>query len=419
MKILYIITSSGDAYYCGNCFRDNLMAQALRKMGHDVIVMPLYLPLNQMETDTPVFFPATSYYVAQSFFGKRHMPNWLNRLLAAKPLLNMAASMAGTTTANGMEDMTLGMIEGEGRAFLDQMSELLQFIDVEKPDIIHLPTSMLTGMARIIKQHSSVSVVCSLQDEEVWVDGLNEADARRAWQGIVKYARFVDGFVASSSYYKEKMKTIGLEDEKIRIIYPGIDNSSYSSQVYPESPTIGFFYRMNQLNGLDILAKAFVRLKQSDVIPGLKLKIGGGYTSQDRKFLNKVKDMLSPYRSDVEIEDVYSWDRQPQFYRDISVICVPLQFEESIGLYLLEAFAAGRPAVEPAIGSYAEIIGKAGVVYNENTVEGLYEALLRIFTEPRLMENCRQEALRLTAERYSSERAGHELISFYEEMKRK
>ena len=45
MKILFIIPGSGDSFYCGNCFRDNLLANALRKAGHEVIIMPLYTRL--------------------------------------------------------------------------------------------------------------------------------------------------------------------------------------------------------------------------------------------------------------------------------------------------------------------------------------------------------------------------------------
>lgn len=44
---------------------------------------------------------------------------------------------------------------------------------------------------------------------------------------------------------------------------------------------------MNQADGLDILAKAFIKLKERNTIPGLKLKIAGGYTSQDKPFLKK------------------------------------------------------------------------------------------------------------------------------------
>ena len=94
MKILFIIPGSGDSFYCGNCFRDNLQASALRKAGHDVIIMPLYLPLrdSSFPADTPLFFPATTYYTAQKFFSKRKMPKWLERLTGSDTMLNMARS---------------------------------------------------------------------------------------------------------------------------------------------------------------------------------------------------------------------------------------------------------------------------------------------------------------------------------------
>lgn len=48
MKILFIVPGSGDSFYCGNCFRDNLQASALRKAGHEVIVMPLCMCVTGM-----------------------------------------------------------------------------------------------------------------------------------------------------------------------------------------------------------------------------------------------------------------------------------------------------------------------------------------------------------------------------------
>ena len=73
ITVLFIVPGSGDLFYCGNCIRDNLYANALRKAGHNVIIMPLYLPLtfNAFQADTPLFFPATSYFTALKFFRKR------------------------------------------------------------------------------------------------------------------------------------------------------------------------------------------------------------------------------------------------------------------------------------------------------------------------------------------------------------
>ena len=353
MKILFILPGSGDSFYCGNCFRDNLQALALRKAGHEVVIMPLYLPLKQasFQGDVPLFFPATTYYVEQKMFGNRRMPSWMKRMLGSDTMLDMASSLSGTTSAEGMEDMTLSMIEGEGLAFEENVKQLIDWVkQTEKPDVIQLSSSLLLGIAKELKKETKLPIVCSLQDEEVWIDSLKSEFAEKAWQGVLANAKYVDRFITTSYYYRQIVETRLPQLGHVDVIYPGIDVTKYQSDEYPADPTIGFFYRMNELDGLDILADAFVLLKQRDTIPNLKLRIGGGYMSPDKKLVKQVKRTLKPYANDVVIEDTYDMDEHADFYRKITVLTVPLRFQEGVGLYLCEAFAAGRPAVEPNTG---------------------------------------------------------------------
>lgn len=44
---------------------------------------------------------------------------------------------------------------------------------------------------------------------------------------------------------------------------------------------------MNEENGLDLLAEAFVKLKKKDTVPNLRLRIGGGYTGRISLFSEK------------------------------------------------------------------------------------------------------------------------------------
>ena len=418
MKILFITPGAGDSFYCGNCFRDNLQASALRKAGHEVVVMPLYLPLKHetFRADTPLFFPATTYYVAQKFFGNRKMPNWLQRLTASEPLLNMASSMSGTTSAGGMEDMTLSMITGDDPAFGEHVKPLIRWIkEYERFDLIHLSSTLLLGIAKEIKQQLALPIVCSVQDEEVWIDSLNNKDATVAWQGIRDNLRYIDGFIATSKFYSDKISRQIPEIGNIHVVYPGIDRDKYASDSYPADPTIGFFYRMNRLNGLDILAEAFVKLKKKDVIKNLKLKIGGGYSGEDKRFMKEIRKILAPYSQDVEISNSYDLDDHAGFYREITVISVPIIFDESVGLYLCEAFAAGRPAVEPATGSFPEIIGNAGILYEPNNSDELGDALERLLFDGSLLERSKENARRLSDTRYNNMVSAAGIIKIYQQ----
>lgn len=419
MKILFIVPGSGDSFYCGNCFRDNLQALALRKAGHEVIVMPLYLPLKQesFRADTPLFFPATTFYTAQTFFGRRKMPGWLKRLTGSDALLRVASSMSGSTSAEGLEKMTLSMITGEDAAFQEMADQLIAWVkDREKPDVIHLSSTLLIGIAKEIKRYMRTPVVCSVQDEEVWIDRLEGRYASAAWQGIAENARYIDRFVTTSHFYKEILRGRLPRITEVEVVYPGVNREKYASPNYPEDPVIGFFYRMSQENGLDILAEAFVKLKEKNTIPNLRLRIGGGFTGKDRCFLENVKNRLVPYQEYVLIEDAYSLEGHARFYKEITVLSVPLRFEEGVGLYLCEAFAAGCPAVEPATGSFREIVGDAGVIYEPNDSDSLAAALEILLTDQDLLLRCRKHALSLSSTRYNDQVLAEKLMNIYQHL---
>ena len=419
MKVLFIMPGAGDSFYCGNCFRDNLQAMALRKAGHEVIIMPLYLPLkhSSFQIDTPLFFPATTYYVEQKMFGNHTMPSWMKRMLGSDFLLDMASSLSGTTSAEGMESMTLSMIEGEGMAFEKNVKPLIDWIkQTEKPDVIQLSSSLLLGIAKEIKKETKIPIVCSLQDEEVWIDSLKNEFIDKAWQGVLANAKYVDRFITTSYYYQQIVMTKMPQLGHVDVIYPGIDVAKYQSDEYPIDPTIGFFYRMNELDGLDILADAFVILKQRGTIPNLKLRIGGGYMSPDKKLVKQVKRTLKPYSTDVVIEETYDMGEHADFYRKITLLSVPLRFQEGVGLYLCEAFAAGRPAVEPNTGSFVEIVGNAGLIYEPNDAQHLADALEKILTDKQLYDKCQKNASALAQERYDDMIVAKQLTEIYKGM---
>ena len=416
MKILFIVPGSGDSFYCGNCFRDNLQANALRKAGHDVIIMPLYLPVKypSFKADTPLFFPATTFYAAEKFFKKGGIPRWMSKILESAAVLNLASSLSGTTSAAGLEDITLSMILGDGAVFNEQVNPMLDWIEHhEKPDVIHLSTTLLIGVAKAIKRRIKIPIVCSLQDEEVWVDSMKSDFAMKAWSGIKDNIVFIDRFITTSEFYKNTIASRIPEIENVEVIYPGVNSSKYSTTDFPTVPVIGFFYRMNRENGLKILAEAFVNLKKRNTVNALKLKISGGFTASDRRFLKEIKNILKPYMNDVDLCSGYDPEHHADFYRQISLISVPLTFDEGVGLYLCEAFAAGRPAVEPDSGSFPEIVGDAGIIYSPNDSEALADAIEKILTDQTLFERCCENALKLSKERYNDEVMAKNLITNY------
>jgi len=393
MKIVYLITGSGGSFYCGNCYRDMIYLRAIRKVnGITASAIPLYLPPDETTVesglDKNVFFGAISMYLREKVPFLRNMPVFIDKLVDSRPMLKMAARRAGTTRTEGLEDMTLNMIRGEN-AFPDkELQRLVDYLSRDgKPDIIHLSNALIIGLARQIKKKLDVKIVCSLLNEDDWIDEMAEPYQSRAWKLISKEAHNVDAFLTPSNYYKEMfISKTGIPGNNFHVIPLGIDPGDLMKIEKKDNyPSIGYFCRINSQNGIDKLVDAFIELKSRNSLPGLTLHISGGYTGDDRPFIadqiRKIK--ASGLKSFVRIYPEFQGKSKQEFFSNIDVMSVPVRKHDGYGLYILEANAAGVPVVQPATGAFPEIVERTmgGITYTPDSVEELAESLLKILKE--------------------------------------
>ena len=257
MKIVYLITGSGGSFYCGNCYRDMLYLKAIRKVpGISASAIPLYLPPDKTNIesglDKNVFFGAISMYIREKVPFLRNMPAFFDKILDAAPLLKLAANQAGTTRTEGLEELTINMIEGDNAFRKNEVDRLVCYLTRNgKPDIIHLSNALILGLARQLKKRMKVKIVCSLLNEDDWIDEMVEPFKSKAWKMIASEADHVDNFVTPSNYYKELfISRTGVKGNNIHVVPLGIEpEKSYSSAKVSEHPAIGYFCRVSYLNG--------------------------------------------------------------------------------------------------------------------------------------------------------------------------
>ena len=75
-----------------------------------------------------------------------------------------------------------------------------------KPDVIHISNALLLGLAKRLKEKVGVPIVCSLQDEDVWVDAMQPQFQQSIWDLMHERAEDVDALVAVSNYFADEMK---------------------------------------------------------------------------------------------------------------------------------------------------------------------------------------------------------------------
>ncbi|MGD9928827.1 MAG: glycosyltransferase family 4 protein [Mangrovibacterium sp.] len=426
MKIAHIIPGSGGSFYCGNCLRDSKYMKALQDMGKQVVKVPMYLPLFEDAHDlneVPVFYGAVDIYLKQRFPVFRHMPAFVDKMLNSKTLLNLAAQNAGSTRAKGLEEMTVSMLLGEDGLQKDELERLVDWLKNEaKPDVVHLSNALLLGLARRIKQKIGIPVVCSLQDEDVWVDVMSDQHRDEVWELMQERAREVDAFVAVSQFYADDMqKRLHLKKEQLFVNHIGVDAADYEvKDIREKEPMIGFISRMCEENGLGILVDAFIHLKEDEQFRPVKLKITGGKTNDDAAFIKEQKRKIAAARleQDVLWVEEFEGPERREFFNSVAVLSVPVLNGEAFGLYQLEALASGIPLVQPELGAFPEVLGlsEGGIIYHPNSAKKLAKAWKSIILEKDKLAEMSEKGLAGVKAHFDIHKQAEKLVKIYEKV---
>jgi glycosyltransferase involved in cell wall biosynthesis len=428
MRIVQITPSAGDSFYCENCLRDTTLAKAMLKLGHDVLMVPLYLPLQIEESSsdavTPIFFGGVNVYLQQKSALFRKSPRWLDRLFDSPRLLRWVGRRAGMTSARDLGEMTISMLHGEEGRQAKELDRLVEWLDTQdnKPDIVCLSNVLLAGLARRIKQELGVPVVCLLQDEDGFLDGLSSPYSEQAWQILAERANDVNAFVAVSKYYADVMRQrLGLRSDRVHVAYTGISLDGYKlEQSQPEIPTIGYLSRMCSDRGLGTLVDAFVKLKQNEKLGKTKLRIAGGKRADDEAFLNQIRQQLSSCGliDDVEFLPDFGRNARVAFLQSLSVLSVPERQPIAYGMYVLEALAAGVPVVEPASGVFPELLEMTGggVLCEPNSADALAAAMEPLLLKPDYARKLGKQGRDAVFERFNIEQTAREMVRIYGEI---
>ena len=231
MKILSI-TAGAAGMYCGSCSRDNALAVELLARGHDVTLLPLYTPTNPDEANVSrnrVLFGGISIYLQQHVPLFRKLPRFLDRLWDSPGLIRAVAGRSISTDPRLLGDLTISMLEGDRGVLRREFDKLLDWLaDEPPPDVVNLPNSLLISLARPLRAALNCPVCCTLQGEDLFLDGLIEPYRSTALDLIRRQVADVDRFIAVSDYYVPTMaRLLGVEAERIDVVPLGINMTGY------------------------------------------------------------------------------------------------------------------------------------------------------------------------------------------------
>lgn len=427
MTVVHIIPGSGGTFYCQNCVRDAGLVKALRAAGLDVWFIPMYLPLmdlaGQGAAQAPVFYGAVNVFLEQVVPFYRRLPERWRRRLDAPGVLRWAAARSGSTEAGGLGALTLSVLDGMQGRQRNELEQMVAWLRTQpRPDLFHFSNALLLGLAPVLRETFGAGIVCTLQDEDSWLDALPPRHRERAWERVRELGRSVDRFVAVSHYYAGAMQArLGLPEEQCRTIPAGVDVAEFAPPATPpELPTLGFLSELSPAHGLEHLVEAFLRLRQRPGLGALRLRVAGGDGQAATPHLRRIRALLAAAGVAPEsvFADAHREGRRADFLRGLSVLSVPAVRPEAFGLFQIEAMACGVPVVQPRLGAYPEIVEATGggVLYEGTGPEPLAAALAPLLLDRSLAARLGAAGRAAVVERFSLERMAAETAGLYRDV---
>jgi glycosyltransferase involved in cell wall biosynthesis len=428
------ITAGAAGMYCGSCTRDNALARGLMARGHDVTLLPVYTPTRPDETNVSrdrVLFGGISVYLQQHIRLFRSTPRFVDRIWDSPAVIRAFASRAISTDARLLGELTISMLRGEQGILHKEFEKLIEWTrDEPVPDVIDLPNSLLIAMAAPFKRAFNRPVFCTLQGEELFIDGLVAPYRERALQLIRQQVAIVDRFIAVSEYAARFMAGyLQIPPERIAVVPLGISMEGYpdkaevkrqKSKVKSETPdaaTIGYFARIAPEKGLHVLAEAYVRLRTRTKDLPIRLYAAGHLPRANERYLKEVRAMLDAAGLGPEFEYRGELDRASKlaFLRELDVLSVPATYDEPKGMFLLEAMASGVPVVQPRRGSFTEIVERTGggLLVAKEDPDALASALERLLRDHVLRLNLGMQAFDGVRAHHTVDRSIDRLLDAY------
>ena len=423
MNILSI-TAGAAGMYCGSCSRDNALAVELLARGHKVTLLPLYTPTNPDETNVSrnrVLFGGISIYLQQymSFF--RKTPRFLDRLWDSPWVINRFARRSLSTDPRLLGDLTISMLQGDRGVLRKEFEKLIDWIaDEPIPDVINLPNSLLIGLARPLHEAFDRPICCTLQGEDLFLEGLVEPYRQQAIDLIRQQVKDVDRFLAVSEYYAPMMAgLLHIPPPRMAVVPLGINLTGYDRRAPVDDVfRVGYLARIAPEKGLHELAQAYVRFRERTGTVRARLEAAGYLSPANAPYLNDVRAALNAAGVGQEFTYHGAIDRAQKvaFLRTLDVFSVPAPYDEPKGVFLLEAMGAGVPAVQPRRGAFTEIIEKTGggVLVDRDDVHALAGGLHDMWRDRPAADRLGQRGFDGVRQHYSIARSTDRLLAVYE-----
>jgi glycosyltransferase involved in cell wall biosynthesis len=224
---------------------------------------------------------------------------------------------------------------------------------------------------------------------------------RKAWRSLVS------AYVFISTAQRNLHLALDLPPDRVfvrhnMIPYRGI-------QLTPRDPVVAYIGRLEQSKGVRLLMAAWDRYLGSSHGPGLRLVIAGTGS------LDCEVAAWASARPSVETLGLIPPGQVRELTSRTRAVLVPSVWEEPFGLVVIEAMAAGTPAIAAGHGSFPELVtpGVDGVLFRPGDPDALARAVADVAAHREKYESYGRRARETYEQRFNPDHSLKHLIEIY------
>jgi glycosyltransferase involved in cell wall biosynthesis len=268
----------------------------------------------------------------------------------------------------------------------------------DRPDVIHTNFASL-GLLAIFKKHVlKIPFIYTLHGvPQPWIEpSLVYKIAYTVEHCLLRFVASQSSVsVTISNYVKDTLKReYGIDSE---VIYHGIDADKFKPKNKTESKRrlgykktdfiILFVGKLHPCKDPLILIKSIYEMVK--INPNLRLVMAGAGELYEELRTEIHRLNLSRY---VELLGFVKHEEMRLWY-DAADVYVLTSVNEAFGITLLEAMASGLPVIASKVGACSEIIGNAGILFNQGDHISLARELMTLASDEELSKVLRVKGL--------------------------
>lgn len=302
---------------------------------------------------------------------------------------------------------------------MKSVSELRKLIHKYEPDIVYAHSSKAGALLRMADMGISNKV---LYNPHGWASEMNVPEKKKNTYRHIERLQvpFTDRIVCIS----DSEKRIALRERicpeyKLVVIHNGIDIegikeappvSREALQIPSDAVIIGMVGRLTEQKAPDVFMNTATLIKKQ--IPSAYfLIVGGGILRAQTESMIKRLGLS-------DCTQITGWTDNPYGYMKLFDVGMLLSRWEGFGLVIPEMMYCGVPVVATSVGGIRDIIEneKDGLLVQPDSPEQAAEAVIRLMSDQKLMDQFRVNGRRKVYRRYDGRRMAEETEKLYEEV---